>query len=528
MSDSIFTYPRCPSPPRALQVLDLATDRIDGQVAACCLQGLINRNDDEKIYVLNTWCYDNRGGGDNQVHVSRALIDDLYPDLPSTNLPLNEDPDWPGFMALWRARGDVAAGLIVWDPALEQATIEAATTIAGQLDAVPVSPALARILTAQGARVLVDLRDHAFTDNVACLNWLLENWFDTANQAVAFTWSHMTTGPRSWGAANKDYVVALGLFTFHLDVFNEAEQRVYAHVINRYPPGTPVMGWADERVADDLFGNLGYFMVPCISVENLSVHSAVEPSDPSPRPSPAIDFKSDPAGVYVACHIADGDNLLHSMVYQVDAIRNDPAFGAVPTTWILNPGMIDLAPRLSAWYHRVLGDAHGQEFAAMMGDGHPSSERARGFKAYCRMTHAYLQRNRIQALKVMAESEAVAWNVQPTIMLGGYNGLDWRGADPLGYHYDGATFHIDAIPAHDTLDTVKQIIEASPEAQPLFLNLFCGTAKRKAICTHVQQVRDDLTVFTQRLGRRAHFVTSSQLAAIHQQIGESAEPTSHL
>jgi hypothetical protein len=496
-------------------VVDLGQDRIDGQIAACCLQGLINRRSTQKLYVLNTWCYDNRSAGPTQVHISSALIDELYSDLPKQVLSPRDDPDWPGFLGLWHRYHQSVRGLVIWDPALEQGTIEAATTIAAQIDAIPVSPMLGRHLQSQGAEVLVDLRENAFTDNVACVHWLLDNWFAGACHDMAFTWSHMTTGPRSWGAANKDYVTALRLFSFHLDIFSPDQREHYADVLDRYPPGTPVLGWADELVADGLFARLGYFMVPCISVENLTVHSSLSSPEEHLIAGGDDEITLDPNGLYAAFHIADGDNLLHSMVYQVDAVLRDEDFGTVPATWILNPGLIDLAPRLFDWYHKRFAQAdQPQEFAAMMGDGHPSAEMARGFGAYCRLTADYLARASIRSLKVMNESEAVSWNVQPNVLLGGYNGLDHRAADPLGYHMDNTTFHIDTVAAHENLDAVESLLKEASTDRPLLLSLFAGTAKTPQICRNLRHRSEQLKSLAQRHGRKLHLVTASRLGQV--------------
>jgi len=48
--------------------------------------------------------------------------------------------------------------------------------------------------------------------------------------------------------------------------YDEQERKRYADVVLRYPPGTPIMGWTDEIVADNLFAGMGHFMSPLIAV----------------------------------------------------------------------------------------------------------------------------------------------------------------------------------------------------------------------------------------------------------------------
>ena len=421
-----FTYPKIVTPTSSLLVVDLLRDRMDGQIAACVLQGIVNRQREQKAYVMNTYCFDNKRGGRRQAQVAERFLTQLFNDIPTERLAPADDRNWPGFMAMLDRFADCVKGLVIWDPKLEQATIEAATTIAGQTDALVVSPDLAEALSGRGFPIIADLRANEFPGNLECLQWLKEHWFAGSGKEVAFTWSHMTTDGRSWGAANKDFVVAHRLFTFYLDVTRDAEREHYIYILKEYPPGTPVLGWSDERWFDALLARLGYFMVPYISVENLTVHSSFPSTtgtQPPPQPAPVHDD-----GVYIAFHIADGDNLEHAVTYMPDTIMTSLSYGQVPVTWIVNPGLIDLAPRLFEWYMARLGT---QEMAAMMGDGHPGSDRYAAFRFYCDMAHNYMQRAGIRTMKQMAEAEAVAWNVQPYMINSGYAGTDPPRRRPL-------------------------------------------------------------------------------------------------
>lgn len=84
-------------------------------------------------------------------------------------------------------------------PNWSRATIEAATTIAAQTDALIVSPRLYEEVKGYDFPVIRDLRG-MFKTNIECVDWLVENYFETANRDVAFTWSHMTTDFQRAGA----------------------------------------------------------------------------------------------------------------------------------------------------------------------------------------------------------------------------------------------------------------------------------------------------------------------------------------
>ncbi len=508
--DRTFRYPNINIPPKSLVVADLKMDQMDGQIAACVLQGIVNRQSTEKIYVINTYCFDNKGGGQNQAQVSERFLTELYSDIAIEFMKGGNDPERPGYSGLVRKFGKYIKGLIIWDPRLDQATIEAATTIAGQTDGIVVSPAMAEKLTEEFPTI-VDLREFGFHTNSDCLDWLLIHWMAGANKDFAFTWSHMTLDDKSWGAANKDYVVANRLFSYYLDITKDEEKECYRKVLEHYKPGTPILGWTDERWSDALFMKLGYFMVPYISAENITVHSSFPPTTGNalrPVPAPIINN-----GVYVAFFIADGDNLLHSMVYEPDTIMTTKRTGSVPISWVINPGLIDLAPRLFNWYrNRVPND----ELIAMVSDGHPASDRFSAFEYYCNFAADYMHRAGILTMKQMEESEAIAWRIQPYMMNSGYAGICPKGIGPYEYHMDGATFHIGSVKLNDDPGTIRKLVKNAPEDGPLFLNVFAGTAV-KDVPLIVEKIAAELIAGETEENRRYFFLKSVDLAVTFRQ-----------
>jgi hypothetical protein len=506
-------YPKIAVQAASLVVVDLQFDDLAAQVAAAVLQGIVNRSSREKIYIMNTYCDDNHGnwksdgvdGYPKQVQMGKVWLENLFKGLPQQHLKLETNIKNPGFTALVNKYRSFIKGVIVYDPALEQATIEAATTIAGQSDGIVVSPAIAEALRPHQFAVIEDLRKYNFKNNLSCLKWLKTNYFDKANKDVAFTWSHMTTDKKSWGGANKDYVVANRLFTYFLDIKDKEESRHYTDVIQDYPKGTPILGWTDEIFADNLFAEQGCFMLPFIAVENMTVMSSfpsVKGKQPAPKALPV--FKD---AVYIAFHVPDGDNLLHTMLYEPYTILNSPAYGEIPLTWIINPAIAELAPPVYNWYLSKLGN---QELGAMMGDGSPRTDRSEGFKVYCELARHYMNQAGISAMKQMAEGEAVAWNVQPYFLNSGYAGTDSRGIGPYEYHLDGRTFHIGSLyqKEHD----IKKIIASAPKGKPLFLSIFAGTAAGD-VCSDVKKFCDELK--SQNTGKQYFFVKSSDLAATY-------------
>lgn len=503
-------YPKVEKQVSSLSVLDLSKENVESQVACIGLQGIVNRKYSEKLYVKNSRCKDNHGGWTTGDRKAQAQMGDFWlkavlDDIPQSDIPLEEGITNPAFKAAVEAYKEDIKGVIIYDYDLVEATIEAATTIAGQTDGLIVSPALYEEVKGYGFPVIEDLRGK-FKDNFECVDWLLENWWDGACKDVAFTWSHMTLDwAESWGAANKDYVVANRLFTYFLDIREHDQCAYYETVVKRYPAGTPIMGWTDELKADKLFADYGYVMVPFISVENLSVMSSFPSVNGEPIKPKAYDVE--PGQVNIAFLISDGDNLLHTMIYMPYTIGNSPAFGAVPITWIINPGIVDLAPRAFQWYKKTM-DAAGQEMGAMMGDGSPEPDRYSGFSFYCAWAKHYIDQAGILTMKQMIGGEPVAWNVQPYCLEGGYAGTDWRGIGPHEIHVDNRTVHVGTT----NWSHLEEVIDSTPADEPLFLSVMIG-------CAHM-----DVTSFAKELyekissrkdGREYVFMRTADLAATY-------------
>lgn len=511
-------YPKVQTPTKSLTVVNLINDDIEGQVAAIGLQGLVNRTSEDKVYVMNSRCKDNHGGWKESLtsmaQMGQFWLDNVLSDLPRQTLELNSYDHDPAFRAMLAKYKDYVKGVVIYDPELEQATIEAATTIAGQKDGLILSPTLYdQIKGEYDFPVIEDLRGR-FKDNFECVDWLVENYFEGACHDVAFTWSHMTTDfAESWGAANKDYVVANKLFTYFLDIQIPEECHYYENVVKRYPAGTQIMGWTDELKADKLFADYGYFMVPYISVENLTVMS----SFPSVKGKPVepVDYKAEPGTVYIAMLISDGDNLLHTMIYMPYTVSESSAFGEVPVTWVINPAICDLAPRVFDWYKATF-DANDQELAAMMGDGSPITDRNEGFNFYCALTKHYLEQTGILTLKQMIDGESVSWNVQPYVIESGYAGTDWRGIGSYEYHMDGDCLHLGTTNSEPRY--LDPVLDAAPADEPTFLSVMIGTASSDCL-TYAKELKE--RILARNDGHKYVFLRTADLAATYKAYANS-------
>ncbi len=180
-------YPKVQTPTESLVVVNLAKDDIEGQVAAIGLQGIINRDSREKVYVMNSRCKDNHGGwkiGPHGAGADGAVLARPGPHRhPAAGAAARYHEAQSRLPGPCRAVPRPHQGVVIYDPELVEATIEAATTIAAQTDALILSPSLYEEVKSCGFPVVEDLRGR-FRSNIECLDWLMEHYFE----GPATTW----------------------------------------------------------------------------------------------------------------------------------------------------------------------------------------------------------------------------------------------------------------------------------------------------------------------------------------------------
>ena len=114
----------------------------------------------------------------------------------------------------------------------------------------------------------------------------------------------------------------------------------------------------------------------------------------------------------------------------------------------------------------------------------------------------------------MADSEAVAWNVQPAALLSGYAGKDPRGIGPYEYHMDGETLHLGTVPMGEC-DIASIIRQAK---KPFFLSIFAGTAM-DAVASRIRESAEQLLEALP--DEKLRFVTPSEAAALYRKVREA-------
>lgn len=355
------------SPTKKILVIDLAADKANGGgsfyteaqdalAAAICLQGLVNRNSETKVFFNNVpvrFFWDlNRGGQGNPYDY---MIEDGLLPFQIERVTLDATKQYPALSYMMSQYADLLSGKVLCPSAdgKEDHTIAgarmAALTACTFEDALLVSPGIDAYLQSEGYE-LKAIADTRGMSNIEATRWSLDKYMDLpkrTKQYVAFNDNVCEDGPAMY-----DYWIATYAYSFFLDHRTESERAVFEEVLNEdnYAEGTPMIGGVEARFGLTSASRLGY---PSIygHVPNASVTASI-PTDPSqfrPAPEPKA-HPIDPKGVYIAWLGPDGDAIdwLPTVMYK--NMRNDPAIQHVPLGYRVNPVIMDLFPTLFEWF----------------------------------------------------------------------------------------------------------------------------------------------------------------------------------
>lgn len=468
----------------------------DEQFLATCLQGIVNQ-EQARIYLgFHSYVQIPTGEDWRRVLESRGHRLDAKPSLAE----------------LVKEFASSVEGVILYDPAawkprehpVESHQINIATTAAGILRAVPVTPELKEKYF-PSARVLLDLR-HRWENARDAYAWAWNEFWPRCNhRAIA----HLESAP--YCTPVRDYVVAQKLFAFlSSEVRNEADYRFYMDMLAASPVNTPIIGMTallygprnpqavfDEDGLFRVAAELGKYFVYAFSSGNLSVHSAVdiERLEPPPGPPPPA---LDRSKVYLAFMVSEGENLSWGMDLRAIAFRGDDR-GAVPKGWSLPGAMIDLCPAILDDYYRraTPADAFFLDGAGVADHYNLSlygirlrpELRAPVSRQFLAITRQYLERMGLDIVRPFDPTSSIPLHSLDlyvrelpdlTALFTGYNaerGL--RPDEPREFMLGGVPVFRTRVSSahsagaeHDAAVLVRNIRAAAGEQRPAFLNVF--------------------------------------------------------
>lgn len=292
---------------------ELSTPAIQAMVAS--LQGLSARLSADQIFILS--------------QSSALWVNHL-----TNSYSITSEPVLDPFDLLLRFK-PVLKGYLLFDSA-QTNSINAATSLAGPLTALPVEKSLEEKVRALGiTNRLADLsaRDEA---------WVRRTYPDAFNRQI------VVEQKESFGLPLRDYAALANAFTFYdgNSVFRNS-------LVASLPPDALILGWGDATRGEEKFigpaSKAGLFTVPADHARNISVLSGVRETNLQQKASASLPTSTNDAH-YVCFLITDGDNLqwnLNAMHRYVADFRETD----IPVGFGLSPSLVDFAPSVMRWYY---------------------------------------------------------------------------------------------------------------------------------------------------------------------------------
>jgi hypothetical protein len=340
--------------PSPLLVADVSGLSGGDQVTLASLQGLANR-DEARVWLTGFAPHDG------------TPVDEADAILRDEVVKRSEEEVGP-WELVERLSGSVD-GLVVWDPALLIDTQNVATSLAGQLDALPVSPETAAKLSKAPYRfeTLVDLRDQKFTSRTAAYEWALGQLPEGRSWSFpAWIGDGLGLGTGDEPAL-RDWVVANRGFAFEANAGTEPE--LLDEILTTFPPGSPVYGYlffADEAyknggipvlesISVTAISRTGMYLVPTVDTYNMTVLSQTESTGSMPDWDSQV-RAPEPNGKYVTFILSDGDNVSYTQNLLVARTWPNPDRQKVPLGISVSLQLQHLSPALWDYYVTTAGE----------------------------------------------------------------------------------------------------------------------------------------------------------------------------
>jgi hypothetical protein len=319
------SFPTFPTA-QSLDVIDLTSASAEEQYFYVTLEGIVNRTQ-PRIYT--------RDAAQDHEDVNGTPFW-----LGMTSIPTTAVADPATLVTKYASE---IQGLVVYDPALID-TVNLATTIAAFDGCVVASPTLATKFSAApyNLPIKTDLRQKGFTTANAVYQYELQTYQAMATNRMIVGLDPTKTDPL------RDYAIATKSLVVWLDPTNATDVTLLDEFLAGLQPNAPYMGWwTSEPVG---VGEASKYGVPTYAADwsrNLTVFGGIPAAVKAPAPPapPALENKA-----YVAIFMSDGDNMQEDQ-HLIPLKWADGARGKVPISWTVQPGLVDTAPMMLAYYY---------------------------------------------------------------------------------------------------------------------------------------------------------------------------------
>ncbi len=491
--------------PQELTVYDIRGASTETKISVTTFVGLINRpqprvylfiNDDD-VFWLNT----------------------VFNAVPHTTSASNNDTVLDALLASYDT---CLQGMVIYDPALPD-TINIATTIAGQREALVVSPAQAQHLqSTRHYKILEDLRTYHWKSRIQAYDWARRNLLNgSSSRLVAGLDPTNASGLRSFLTATRTFVYWLDARNIVPDFTDglRTERALMKQILGSFPQGAVHLGWfKNESCGVSLTSAAGIPVLASDHFFNLEVWTSLQqvsiPTTPPP-PIPELDSLK----VYVSFTISDGDNIQFSQ-HHMRRLWNDPARGSIPIGWTISPVLGQDMPALAAYYMNS-ASPNDELVAGPSGAGYmfPSRWPSERLPAFLQQTGQLMQQMGITTLELLDADLFQRTGIPLVVYMGGTamsvtnTALQEQFASALppyglagilhgsGKRIDRLSFSSEGVPIYrnlglarnvrHTLNLIKNATLAHPD-RPLFLNIYilAWTMNPSMLKQVVQQLGD--------------------------------------
>jgi len=343
-----------------------------------------------------------------RVYLTSRRDDAFWLDAALSSIPRDVSP-LAGEDILHKLLSDyrsLVQGLIIYDPALSD-SINVATMLAGQRDAIIVAPEQAQALQGEpyNLALLADLRVYKWTHRLQAYRWAQDNLLSAATpRLVAGLDPAITVGIRPFLVAARAFIYWLDPLDFLPDFKAGllSERCLMRRILNAYAPGTGHFGWFVQEGAGVILTS--HAALPVFASDyfsNLEVWASV-PQVVASRPAPQQAARVVEAGKsYISFTLSEGDNLQY-MQERFLRLWRDPARGTLPIGWPIAPILLQAAPTMLEYYTRT-ATPNDEFIAGPSGIGYmyPSSWPREQLAAFLEASGRLMQQLNLTSLEVL-------------------------------------------------------------------------------------------------------------------------------
>lgn len=317
-------------PPTHLRIISLDDMTPSEQTMIASLQGILSRTSTTQIYVSGTEAY--------QLHLD-VLRDDHGVAYTAASGP-------------WSLVNEFAAhvdGYILYTVDDGDGSINAASSLAGLLNALPVTASLEASARERGLSMVADVRGR---DE----DWILDNYWEQLNHRL------IIEAAESIPYHLRDLAAKERAMVF-FDGTQDSPWRT--RLMARMEDDAVVMGWGKIDGSENGFirnsGTQGVHYIPSDWARNLSVFGGFEPrSAYRQKTHDEPEYEEDVH--YVAFVISDGDNMQWTMNRGMSPRWwGNAARGEFDVGWTFPPHLMELAPTIMDWHYDTASAGPGRD-----------------------------------------------------------------------------------------------------------------------------------------------------------------------